>query len=135
MVHLAVLDEQHPPSPAGRLDGVCHHQHGLAVLVDVRENVHDLPGGTGVQGTGGLVCQDQFRLGDDGPGNGCPLFLPAGNLKGELFQQLLDPQLVGNGIQTLFHLRVFLPCQHQGQEDVVLDREGVQQVEVLEHEP
>ena len=102
-------------------------------MVDIREDVQYLPGGAGVQGAGGLVGQDELRVGDDGPGNGRPLLLAAGDLVGKLLQQLPNAQPVGDGVDALFHLVVLLARQHQGQKDVVLQGEGVQQVEVLEH--
>ena len=36
-------------------------------------------------------------------------------------------------LQPPFHIRVAAPCQHQGQQNVVPHREGVQEIEVLEH--
>src|SRR5699024_9835013 len=82
---------------------------------------------------GRLVGQNQLRIGDDGPGNGRPLLLSAGDLVGELLQQVPNAQPVGNGVDALFHLVIRFARQHQGQKDVVLQREGVQQVEVLKH--
>ncbi len=132
MEDLAVFDEQHPARPAGGLDGVGDHQHSLPGPVDLGEDVHNLPGGAGVQSAGGLVGQNKLGLGDDGPGDGRALLLPAGDFVGELFQQLGNAQALGNGLQALAHLRILFSSQHQGQKDVVLHREGVQQVEVLE---
>ena len=39
------------------------------------------------------------------------------------------------GPKPPFHLPVVLAAEHQGQEDIVLDGKGVQEVKVLEHEP
>ena len=41
--------------------------------------------------------------------------------------------MLGQGLQPLLHVRVAAPRQHQRQQDIVLDREGIQQIEVLEH--
>ena len=43
--------------------------------------------------------------------------------------------MLGNGREFFPHGLVVGARQNQGQEDVVLEGEGVQQVEVLEHEP
>ena len=41
----------------------------------------------------------------------------------------------GQGQKPLLHLLISLPRQHQREQDVVLNGEGVQEVEILEHEP
>ena len=42
----------------------------------VLENPGDLPGGVCVQVAGGLIREDDRRLGDQSPGDGHPLLLP-----------------------------------------------------------
>ena len=134
MEHLTVLDEQHPSGVAGGLDGVGDHEDGLTLAVDLAEQVQQLIGGAAVQGPGGLVGQDQTGMGDQRPGHGGPLLLAAGHLVGILVQQLQDAQLAGDGVQPGLQLPIGPPGQHQGQVDVVPQGEGVQQVELLEHE-
>ena len=134
MVHPAVPDEQHPARPAGGGGGVGDHQHRLARPVDLGEQVHEAVRRPGVQRAGGFVRQHDLGLGDEGPGHGAPLLLPAGHLVGVLFQQGLDAQGLRQGGQPPHHLLVLLPRQHQGEQDIVPEGEGVQQVEVLEHE-
>ena len=70
---------------------------------------------------------------DEGPGHGAALLLPAGDLIGVLGQQVRNAQLFRQGAELPLHGPIVLSRQHQGQEDVVLKGEGVQQVEVLEH--
>ena len=134
MEYLAVPDEEDPLGVAGGLGGVGDHEDGLALGVDLLEEGEEAVGGPAVQGPGGLVGQDDPGLGDEGPGHRHPLLLAAGDLVGELPQQLLQPQPPGQGRQALGHLRVGLSRQHQGQQDVIPDGEGVQKVEVLEDE-
>ena len=55
--HLAVLDEEHAPGMAGRLDGVGHHQDGLPVGVDLMEQAQQLVRRAGIQRAGRLVGQ------------------------------------------------------------------------------
>ena len=134
MEYLAVLDEQHAAGAAGRLDGVGDHEDGLAPAVHVAEQRQELIGGPGVQCAGGLVRQQQAGLGDKCAGHGGALLLAAGHLVGVLFQQVRDAQLVRQRTQAVTHLAVRTARQHQRQIDVVLQREGIQQVELLKHE-
>ena len=78
--HLPVLQEQHPSGAAGRLDGVGHHQNGLALLMQSGKQIQQLVGGLGVQRTGGFVGQQDTGMGDHGAGHGGTLLLAAGHL-------------------------------------------------------
>ena len=120
---------------AGRLHRVGDHQNGLPGAVQLPEQLQQGVGGPGVQCAGGLVRQDQLGVCDEGTGHGRPLLLTAGDLVGIFRQNVRDAQLVRDGAELSLHLPVVGARQHQGQIDVVLKREGVQQVEVLEHEP
>ena len=52
--------------------------HGdVQLLVDVPDQLQYLPGGLGVQGTGGLVAQQNLGVGGQGTGNGHALLLAA----------------------------------------------------------
>ena len=119
---------------AGGLHGVGHHQDGLAALVDLAEQLQQIVGGPGVQGAGGLIRQDDLGVGDERPGCRGPLLLSAGDLVGVLAQDVGNPQLLRQRLQLSLHFLIGPPRQHQGQEDVVPQRESVQQVEVLKHE-
>ena len=54
--------------------------HGVALAVDVLEHSQHLTAGAGVQGSGGLVGQDDRRTAHQSPGDGHPLLLAAGEL-------------------------------------------------------
>ena len=55
--------------------------HGdVQLLVDVPDQLQYLSGGLGVQGTGGLVAQQNLGVGGQGTGNGHALLLAAGQL-------------------------------------------------------
>ena len=97
------------------------------------KQVQQLVGGLGVQGAGGLVGQQNAGIGDHGAGHSGALLLAAGDLIGVLFQQLFDAQLLRQRQQPPVHLRILLSRQHQGKIDVILQRKGVQQVEILKH--
>ena len=72
-------------------------------------------------------------MGNESPGHSGALFLASGHLVGVLLQQRFNAQLSGQGQQPGLHLRVGPGRQHQGQQDVVLQGKGVQQIKVLEH--
>jgi len=78
--HLSVLQADDPLGLDG--DGVVvgDENHGVALAVDVLEHGQHLTAGAGVQGSGGLVGQDDRRTAHQSPGNGHPLLLAAGEL-------------------------------------------------------
>ena len=64
--------------------------NGIALPVQVMEDIDDFPAGLGVQSAGGLVGQNQFGPGHDGPGNGHALLLTAGKLRGQVLGPLIE---------------------------------------------
>ena len=118
---------------AGCPGGVGDHNNGLTGLIDAVEQVQKIICGAGIQRTGGLICKDQFGLGDQSPGHSGPLLLSAGDFVGVFFKKSGDTKAGGQIFEASVHLRVFHTGQHQRQIDVVLQGEGVQQVEVLKH--
>lgn len=82
---------------AGRLDRVCNHEDGLAVLVDFAKQAQKAVCGTAVQRTGGLVRQNELGPGDEGAGDGGALFLAAADFVGEFGEDAADAQLLGDG--------------------------------------
>src|ERR1700730_5110826 len=79
---LAVVDRNHPPAQQGRDVSVVgrHHDRRLLLVVDLQEELHDLPACRRVEVPGGLVGDDQARLMDEGAGDGHALLLAAGEL-------------------------------------------------------
>ena len=110
-----------------------NHEDGLAHTVDIREKAEQFVRGFGIQGAGGLIGEDHFRLCDQGAGNGRTLFLTAGDFIGILFQQVFNPQGNRNGHKGSPHFLIVFTGQHQGQVDIIFQGEGVQQVEFLEY--
>ncbi len=49
-----------------------HHYDGLAGVVKIFQQFHDLPAGLAIKIPCGLVRQNQIRVGGQGPGNGSP---------------------------------------------------------------
>ena len=58
------------------------HHGDPQFLVELLQQGQDGQGGGGVQGRGGLVAQQHLGAGGQGPGDGHPLLLPAGELGG-----------------------------------------------------
>ena len=111
-----------------------HHQHGHALLGQVLHDGEDFSHHLRVQGGGGFVEQQHLRLHGQGPGNGHPLLLAAGDLPGlgldvrrhaHLFQILHGP--LPGGLLVLF--------QYLDLPDHAIFQHGhvVEQVEGLEH--
>ena len=131
--HLAVLDEEHAPGAAGRAQGMRDHHDGLPLSVHGFEQAHQLVRRAGIQRAGGLVGQQQLRIGDQRAGDGHALFLAAGYFIGEFFQQRFNAQLARERCEPRAHLRKAHARKHQRQKNVVLQRERIQQIEILEH--
>ena len=76
--NVAVAEAHDLFGPGGDVVFVGHHHHGHAALVEGIKDVEHLGGGLGIEGSGGLVSQQQGRLVDDRPGDGHPLLLASG---------------------------------------------------------
>ena len=116
------------------LGRVRDHEDGLAVVVDLVEQAQQLVRRAGVERARGLVGQHQLRVRDERARHGGALLLSAGDLVGVFGEDVRDAQLLRDGLQARAHLGVGFLRQHEREEDVVLDGEGVEEVEVLEHE-
>ena len=93
---------------------------------------HDILAGFGVQVAGGLVGQDDGGLGRQGPGDGHPLLLAAGEVVGQVPELFLQAQ----SLDDLVHVGGvgLLAVQLNREDDVLIDAEDGDQVVVLEDE-
>ena len=109
------------------------HHHGDAhAPVDVLDEPEDIPGGLGIQGGGGLIAQQDFGVAGQGPGDGDPLLLPAGELGGvgvRLVGQAHDVQQLPG---PLLPVRLARPGDLHGEADVFQAGALHEQVELLE---
>ena len=109
-------------------------QAGTSGAHRVQEYLHGPLGGQGVQGAGGLVGEEEVRVGHQCPRDGGPLRLPARELGGALVQVLAQPQLT----EGLAGLGQSLPArgarQKQRDGDVVQGGEVRQELAELEDE-
>ena len=134
MEHAAVLDEEDAARATRRAHGVRDHEDGLPGGVDLAEEVQQLVGRAGVERAGRLVGQQDAGLRNQGARHGGALLLPAGDLIGVLRKQLVDPQTLRQRQKALLHLAPALPREDERQADVVLERKGIKEVELLKHE-
>ena len=72
-------------------------------------------------------------MGNQSPGHRRALLLPAGYLIRVLSQDIRDLQLFGDRGQAPAHFGIGLAGQNQRQKNVILHREGIEQVKILEH--
>lgn len=80
-----VAHTAHAIAVSSRLFRVCAHDNGNTQLrVDPLKILHDLQTEASVQITGRLICQEQFWLRYDCPGDRNTLLLSAGKLRGDL---------------------------------------------------
>ena len=109
------------------------HDDGLSGLIDFLKGLKQALCRSGVQRAGGLVGQEQLRLCNQRPGHRRPLLLAAGNLIGIFGQYVVNAQLSGYRLQTPVHLPVIPTRQHQRQNNIVPQGEGIQQIKLLKH--
>ena len=87
----------------------------------------------GVQRPGGFVSQEQGLARNHCSGAGSPLLLAPGNLIRKFRQDVGDAQLSSHLPHPVLYCSGVLVIQREGQTDVFLDGQGIQQIEVLEH--
>ena len=142
VLHAAASVEQHAllemQRALGALGGarvVRDHDDRLAVLLVERgEQVEDLVAGLAIEIAGGLVAEQQRRVGDDRPGDADALLLAARELPRIVLGALGQPDDVQRDRHPLLALGLRQVGEQQRQVDVALGGEHRQQVVELEHE-
>src|SRR6266481_5877964 len=133
-VNDAVFDVDYAVGVFGDVRLVGDQNYGVALLVQLREQGHDLIAGLRIQVAGGFVGQDDRGLIDQGAGNGNALTLAAG----ELVRLVIHARSQVNGLQCAFCPRNSLfrrrTAVDEWQLDVVQRGSSRQQVEGLEDE-
>src|SRR5438105_4885377 len=134
--HLSAVDCHHPPPQ--EVDDVTvvggHQDRRLGLVIDLEEELHDLPAGGRVEVAGGLVGDDEPRLVHEGPCDGDALLLAAGELTGILVE------LAGqsDGLQRLAAARLDdragLAEDAEREGHVLVNGQLGQKLEVLEDE-
>jgi hypothetical protein len=111
-----------------------HRDPGLAV--EALQDLHDLDAGPAVQVAGGLVGQDQLGLVHEGPRDGHPLLLAAGELVGSVVGAAAQPDRLEEGAGPAMALGGWpvFPVVDEGQLHVLEGGRPGQQVEALEDE-
>ena len=118
----------------GRQLRVVGHHDDQPILGDLLEQVHDLDRSLAVQSAGGLVGQEDLRVVDQGPGNGHPLHLAAGELVGLFVGLIAQPYLLQGCLGPAAPLLPGYAGQGQGQLHVGQHGLVGDQVVALEYE-
>ena len=112
-----------------------HHDDGLAVLaIEDLQEIEDLFGVVAVEVAGGLVAHQDGRIGDDGPGDGHTLLLPAGQLTGLVLRAVIEADDGQRRLGVAAALLARELGQQQREFDVALGVQHRQQVVELENE-
>ena len=110
------------------------HHDGLAVLaVERLQQAQDLLGRLPVQVAGGLVADQQGRVGDDGAGDGHALLLAAGQFVRAVLRAVAQADQLQCDFGIALALRAGQAGQQQRQLDVALRGQHRHQVVELEH--
>ena len=110
------------------------HENGSAhILVHGGHDLQQVLGCLGVQRPGGFIGQEQGLSCNHGPGAGGPLLLAPGYLIGKFRQDVGDAQFSSHLPHLVLYRSGVLVIQGEGQADVFLNGQGIQQIEVLEY--
>jgi hypothetical protein len=92
---VAVAHADDALGPGGNVVFVGDHDDGLAHGVELRQALHNLVAGLGVEVAGRLVGQDDTGIIDQSPGDGDALLLAAGQLHGAVIEAIAQADHVG----------------------------------------
>src|SRR5882724_8377718 len=132
---LAIEHAYDPVAVAGIVLGVRYHDDGSTLLVQIRQQLHDLVPVRGVVVTCRLIRQDQLRIIHYCPCYGHALLLTTGELLGVVVAAVHDLHLVQDDLHALLAFRSFDAQVDQRKLDVLEYGELIDQVEALEDEP
>jgi hypothetical protein len=111
------------------------HHDGLAkVAIELLQKLQHVTGTDGVKIAGGLVGEDQIRIGHDRAGNGDALFLPAGQLSGKMVHAVVEPDQLQDRCAHLAVLGSRQARELERQLHVLTRGENGDQVERLKEE-
>src|SRR5437879_7194338 len=109
-----------------------HHDCLSELFVQALHDLEHLCGGVAVEIAGGLVCEQECGIGDDGAGDGYALLLSSG----ELFRQMVNSVSQANQRERSHHMIATLILVQFGQQKRQLDifegGENRDQIECLE---
>ena len=107
----------------------------LPLAVQVGKELQDLGRGGGIEIAGGFVRQDHRGIVDQGPGDGGPLHLAAGDLVRFVVQARRQAHLRQPAPRFSPGLGIRDPLEHPGQGHVFRQGQQGQQIKGLEHHP
>ena len=129
-----VPQDDHPVAEGGGKGVVGYHEDGgLQGFLGLFKGANHRPAGLAVQVAGGFVRQDQQGMVDERPGHGGTLLLTAGDLRRVFVPDGGDTEYIAQLVRPGLRLAGDGAADDGGQENVLPDRQTVQQQEVLEH--
>ena len=132
--HPAVLDSNHPVRVEFRDIRLVSHQNYQPILGNRLDDVHNFDGISAVQVSRRLIGDDDLRVLGNGPGDGHPLPLSAGQGIRHLVPIRIDAHRLQAVVHPFLHLLPILYAHHsQGNGHVFKDGAVIQQVVVLEN--
>jgi hypothetical protein len=131
--NFTIAKQQLAPGPGGNVVLVRDDHHCHALRVELREQLHDVFTGFGIERASGLVGQNQLRLVHQRAGNGYALLLPARQLRGRVRTALAQTHPVQRGLCAQAPLGRTDPGIQHGQGHVLQRAGARQQVELLKH--
>src|SRR5579862_4225064 len=109
------------------------HDDGLTeIFVQLPENFKNGVGTTSIEIAGGLISKDDFRLVDEGAGDGHALLLAAGEFRGLVIEASGDAEELGEDVEAVRIEAVTVNVLSE--RDVVAGSERRQKIEFLEDE-
>jgi hypothetical protein len=135
--HAGVHDRDLVADPTDHVHFMGDQDDGqLQLAVDLGQQLQHRGGGLRVEGAGGLVAKEDFRLGGQGTGDTDPLLLPAGELRRVLARVLGEADPFEQFGHPLIDLSTGqLAGQPQRHRHIVGHGLRCQQIEVLEDHP
>ena len=100
-MQITVTQADDPLGVGGDVVFMRDHDNGAAFIVEPFEQRQDLLGGHAIQVAGRFVGQDEVRVIHQAAGNGHPLLLTAGELRGAMPQAILEPDELGQLVAAL----------------------------------
>src|SRR5438128_5802606 len=122
-----------PPERVHDLGVVGRHDERRAELLHAREELDDLPARDGVEVASRLVGDENPRAIDERAGDGDALLLAARELAREMPAASREPHERERPVGLLADHTTLVPGDEERERDVLRDRLGREELEVLEH--
>ncbi len=111
-----------------------HHQNSrVHFLFCLFKSLYHRPAGFTVQIPGRFIRQDQQRIVDQASRHGASLPFPAGDVRGVFIFYMGDPEQFHQFVRIIQRLFVRIFPYDPGNQDILFDRQSVEQHKILKH--